>query len=38
MDDSVFPPAAPVSEEGNKAPMGHTISGANSFGDNGVVS
>jgi hypothetical protein len=29
--DSIFPPTHPVSEKRNKAPMGHTVSGANTF-------
>ena len=27
--DSIFPPADPVSEQQDEAPVGHTVSGAN---------
>ncbi len=35
--DSVFPPADPVSEQQNKAPVSHTVSGANAYRSDGVV-
>ena len=35
--DSVFPPADPVSEQQNKAPVSHTVSGANAYRTDGVV-
>ena len=35
--DSVFPPADPVSERQNKAPVSHTVSGANAYRSDGVV-
>jgi hypothetical protein len=31
IDDSVFPPSAPISEQSNKAPTGHTVCGVNAF-------
>ena len=34
--DSVFPPADPVSEQRNKAPASHTVSGANAHRSDGV--
>jgi hypothetical protein len=34
--DSVFPPAALISERSNKAPVGHTISSVNAFRNDGV--
>ncbi len=35
--NSVFPPADPVSERQNKAPVSHTVSGANAYRSDGVV-
>ena len=35
--DSVFPPADPVSEQQNRAPVSHTVSGANAYRSGGVV-
>jgi hypothetical protein len=35
--DSVFPPADPVSEQQNRAPVSHTVSGANAYRNDGVV-
>jgi len=35
--DSIFPPAAPVSEQQNKAPVSHTVSGANAHRSDGVL-
>ena len=29
--DSIFPPADPVSEKRNNAPVSHTVSGANTY-------
>jgi len=34
---SVFPPADPVSERQNRAPVSHTVSGANAYRSDGVV-
>jgi len=34
---SVFPPADPVSEQQNRAPVSHTVSGANAYRSDGVV-
>jgi hypothetical protein len=36
--DSVFPPAAPVSEQSDKAPVAHAISGTNPYRNDGVFS
>jgi hypothetical protein len=36
MYDSVFPPADPVSEQRDKAPAAHTVSGAHSYRSDGV--
>ena len=36
--DSVFPPAAPVRDQSNKAPVRHTIASANAHGRDGVFS
>ena len=37
--DSIFPPADPVSEKQNKAPVSHTVSGANAHrSDRGLLS
>jgi hypothetical protein len=35
--DSIFPPADPVSEKRNKAPVSHTASGANARRSDGVL-
>ena len=35
--DSVFPPDDPVSEQQNRAPVSHTVSGANAYRSDGVV-
>ena len=35
--DSIFPPADPVSEQQDKAPVSHTVSGANVYRSDGVV-
>jgi hypothetical protein len=35
--DSIFPPADPVSENQNKAPVNHTDSGANARRTDGVL-
>jgi len=35
--DSVFPPADPVSVQQNRAPVSHTVSGANAYRSDGVV-
>ena len=35
--DSIFPPADPVSEQQDKAPTSHTVSGANAHGSDGVL-
>jgi hypothetical protein len=35
--DNVFPPADPVSEKQNKAPVSHTVSGANAHRSDGVI-
>ena len=35
--DSIFPPADPVSEKQNEAPVGHTVSGANAHRGDGVL-
>ena len=35
--DGIFPPADPVSEQQNKAPVSHTVSGANAYRSDGVV-
>jgi hypothetical protein len=35
--DSIFPPADPVSEQQDKAPTSHTISGANAHRSDGVL-
>ena len=37
MYDSVFPPADPVSEQQNRAPVSHTVSGGNAYRSDGVV-
>jgi hypothetical protein len=35
--DSIFPPAGPVSEKQNKAPVRHTVSGAKARRSDGVL-
>ena len=35
--DSIFPPADPVSEKQNKAPVSHTVSGANAHRSDGAL-
>ena len=35
--DSIFPPADPVSEQQVKAPVSHTVSGANARRSDGVL-
>ena len=35
--DSNFPPADPVSEQQDKAPIGHSVSGANAHRSEGVL-
>jgi hypothetical protein len=35
--DSIFPPADPVSEQQNKAPVSPAVSGANTYRGDGVV-
>jgi hypothetical protein len=35
--DSIFPAADPVSEQDDKAPLGHTVSGANAYRSGGGV-
>ena len=35
--DSIFPPADPVSEKRNKAPVSHTVNGANARRSDGVL-
>ena len=35
--DSIFPPADPVSEQQDKAPVRHTVSGANAHRSDGVL-
>ena len=35
--DSVFPPADPVSEQQNRAPVSHAVSGANAYRSDGVL-
>ena len=35
--EGVFPPADPVSEQQNKAPASHTVSGANTHRSDGVL-
>ena len=34
--DSIFPPDDPVSEKQNKAPVSHTVSGANAHRSHGI--
>ena len=35
--DSIFPPADPVSEQQDKAPVSHTVSGTNAYRGDGVL-
>jgi hypothetical protein len=35
--DSIFPPADPVGEQQDKAPVSHTVSGANAYRSDGVL-
>ena len=35
--DDIFPPADPVSEKQNKAPVSHTVSGANAHRSDGAL-
>ena len=35
--DCVFPPADPVSEQQDTAPVSHTVSGANAYCSDGVL-
>jgi hypothetical protein len=35
--DSIFPPADPISEQREKAPISHTVSGANTHRSDGVL-
>jgi len=35
--DSIFPPSDPVGEKQNKAPVIHTVSGANAHRNDGVL-
>jgi hypothetical protein len=35
--DSIFPPADPVSEQQDKAPVSYTVSGANAYRSDGVL-
>jgi hypothetical protein len=35
--DGIFPPADPVSEQQDKAPVSHTVSGANAYRSDGVL-
>jgi hypothetical protein len=35
--DSIFPPADPVSEKQNKAPVSHSVGGANTYRSDGVL-
>jgi hypothetical protein len=35
--DSIFPPADPVSEKQNKAPVNHSVRGANAHRSDGVL-
>ena len=36
--DSIFPPADPASEQQDKAPVSHSVRGANGYRGNGVLS
>jgi hypothetical protein len=35
--DSIFPPADPVSEQQDKAPVSHSVGGANAYHCDGVL-
>jgi hypothetical protein len=35
--DSVFPPADPVSEQQDKAPVSHTVSGTYAYRNDGIL-
>jgi hypothetical protein len=35
--DSIFPPVDPVSKKQNKAPVSHTVGGANAYRSDGVL-
>ena len=35
--DGIFPPVDPVSEQRDKAPVSHTVSGANAYRSDGVL-
>jgi hypothetical protein len=35
--DSIFPPADPLSDQQNKQPVSHTVSGANAYRSDGVL-
>ena len=35
--DGVFPPADPVNDQRDKAPVSHTVSGANAYRSDGVL-
>jgi hypothetical protein len=37
MYDSIFPPADPVGEKQNKAPVSHTVGAANAYRSDGVL-
>jgi hypothetical protein len=36
--DSIFPPAGPISERRDKAPISHTVRGANAYRSDEVLS
>jgi hypothetical protein len=36
--DSIFPPSDPFSEQPDRTPVSHTVSGANAYLGNGVLS
>jgi hypothetical protein len=38
MYDSIFPPAGPESKQGDKAPAGHAVNGANAHRSDGALS
>jgi hypothetical protein len=38
MYDSIFPPADPVGEQRDKAPIGHTVRGASAYRSDEVLS
>jgi hypothetical protein len=35
--DSIFPPADPIGEQQSKAPVSHTVGGANAYRSEGIV-